>query len=459
MLGNIRLARSRTILRSVSIFTAAAALLTAICSAEAATYQVIYNFASGSSSSGGPLVGPDGALYGAGSGGANGTGFVFKLTPPAPGQQGWTFSDLYDFPTTRPPAPIPPAIDPQGPLVMDSTGALYGVTQNAIGGAAGIPGRIFKLTPPASGNTAWTISYPYTLPNGNDGVPRVPHAGLAIDRNDVIYGTTWTTFGVSSELWQPGTAFKITPPGPGQSAAQVSTYVFPYGPTPGVISPGQQIEPQGRPYVDASGRLYGTLSGPAFDVGYRLIPPAPGSSDWTADFVGFPGGILGAKPNGGIIADANGALYGTMKTGGEGSSGDLNNTGCGTIYQVTLAPQGGWGDAALMFTCGWGGEVPQGGLVMNANGSIFGAVLGGVSDGRSSLSSDTSGILFELDQPYGYGTLSAVHYFTGSAIAGVATVDGAQPNGDLAIDKNGNIYGTTQRGGVNAGGVVYMLTP
>jgi hypothetical protein len=207
--------------------------------------------------------------------------------------------------------------------------------------------------------------------------------------------------------------------------------------------------------------MYGTVYGfGAYDIGYRLVPPAAGSSSWTADFVGFPGGALGAEPNGGIIADANGAFYGTMVTGGQGSSGDINNTGCGTIFQVTLGPAPGtWGEQALMFSCGWAGEAPKGGLVMNANGSIFGAVLGGVSDGRSSRSSDTSGILFELDQPYGYGTLSAVHYFVGSAIAGVASVDGAQPNGDLAIDKSGNVYGTTQRGGANAGGVVFMVTP
>jgi uncharacterized repeat protein (TIGR03803 family) len=426
MLGNIRVARSRSISRSVAMITAAATLLTAICSAEAATYQVIYNFDAtfvNPFPSGGLLVGRDGALYGTTQqGGANFSGNVFKLTPPGPGQSNWVYSDLFDFPPHSDVwGPAAGVNSPISGVVMDSTGALYGTTSSGSSTMQYPVGVVYKLTPPAAGSTTWTLSTLYD--------PGAPMAqGLIIDENDVIYGTT----DFCTHCNALPTAFRIMPPGPGQSTAQVSVYQFAAPPN---------TSPQGRLYRDPTGALFGTMTNSPTDtsnVGFRLRPPPAGSSEWTADYVVFPGGFLGVGPTGSVIADANGALYGTMAYGGW--------SGCGTIYQVTLGPAPGtWGEQALSFTCGLGGDSPNGGLVMTANGSIFGTAFG--------QSLPTRGILFELDQPYGYGTLSTIHLFNGGAD------DGWLPSGDLAIDQNGNIFGTTTAGGTTNGGIVFMVTP
>ncbi|MBV8651718.1 MAG: hypothetical protein JO255_09650, partial [Alphaproteobacteria bacterium] len=318
MLENIRLARSRSISRSVSIFTAAAALLTAIGSAEAATYQIIHQFdAASSPPNGGLLVGPDGALYGTTlEGGANGGGSVFKLAPPAPGQSNWVYSDLYDFPSYSSNGPILP----NGGLVMDASGALYGTSA----------GGVFKLTPPTPPNAAWTLSTVY-----NPGLPM--QAGLVIDQNGTLYGTTvycWTCVGGALP-----TAFKIVPPGPQGSAASVSVFTF---------NVPRWTSPQGRLLLDATGALVGTLTdppgtkyfgnpGPGYDinVGFRLVPPPAGSNDWTAGYVYFPGGSLGVGLNGSIIEDANGAFYGTTVSGGDTVDGAATGSPCRLRYDLS----------------------------------------------------------------------------------------------------------------------------
>ncbi|MEJ0046475.1 MAG: choice-of-anchor tandem repeat GloVer-containing protein [Rhodospirillales bacterium] len=51
-------------------------------------------------------------------------------------------------------------------MVADASGALYGTT--TLGGYHG-EGAIFKLTPPAAGQTAWTETVLYSFTGGTDG--------------------------------------------------------------------------------------------------------------------------------------------------------------------------------------------------------------------------------------------------------------------------------------------------
>ncbi|MBV8653410.1 MAG: hypothetical protein JO255_18240, partial [Alphaproteobacteria bacterium] len=90
-------------------------------------------------------------------------------------------------------------------------------------------------------------------------------------------------------------------------------------------------------------------------------------------------------------------------------------------------------------------------LAMNANGSIFGtASAGGFGLGT---------ILYELDQPYGYGTLKLAHAFAITSGSGGVASDGLLANGDLATDENGNVFGTTFSGGANGRGIIYLFKP
>ena len=70
------------------------------------------------------------------------------------------------------------AFGPYAGLTFDSNGALYGTTY--FGGTLGF-GTVFKLAPPALGNTAWTETVLYSFKGGTDGYNLV--AGLSVDSN------------------------------------------------------------------------------------------------------------------------------------------------------------------------------------------------------------------------------------------------------------------------------------
>jgi hypothetical protein len=61
---------------------------------------------------------------------------------------------------------------------------------------------------------------------------------------------------------------------------------------------------------------------------FRLTPPTTSGGQWTETVLySFTGGIDGQAPDGGLIADASGNLYGTTIPGGSGS---------GTVFKLTL---------------------------------------------------------------------------------------------------------------------------
>jgi uncharacterized repeat protein (TIGR03803 family) len=163
-----------------------------------------------------------GNLYGAATcGGTSHVGAIFKLSPA--GQE----TVLYNF-TGGDDGAIP-----IGPLVRDSAGNLYGVTES--GGASG-QGVVFKLDP--SGQE--TVLYAFT--GGADGA--VPTASLTRDASGNLYGTTFLggTFGA-------GVLFKVSPTG-----TETVLYTFTGGPDGG--------NPFGAVLVrDSSGNLYGTTGG------------------------------------------------------------------------------------------------------------------------------------------------------------------------------------------------------
>lgn len=105
---------------------------------------MIYSFA-GSYPEEGPLnpllLDANGNLFGTTySGGLYGAGSVFKLTPSG---GGWTYTSLHDFTGTGPDAGYP-----QGGLVMDANGNLYGTASMGGPGCGDVGcGLIFEITP------------------------------------------------------------------------------------------------------------------------------------------------------------------------------------------------------------------------------------------------------------------------------------------------------------------------
>ena len=217
---------------------------------------------------------------------------------------------------------------PVADLVADDHGALYGTT--VYGGKSG-DGTVFKLTPPSKGQTVWeeTVLYSFcSLSNCSDGDG--PLAGLIADREGAFYGTT------SGGGNGVGIVFKLTPPAKGQtvwketvlySFCALSSCVDGNGPLAGLIA-------------DREGALYGTTVGGGINPGsngggtvFKLTPPSSeGQTAWKETVLySFTGGSDGAAPQAGLIADKHGALYTTTVAGGSGSFG--------TVLKLTLCPE------------------------------------------------------------------------------------------------------------------------
>ena len=88
------------------------------------------------------------------------------------------------------------------------------------------------------------------------------------------------------------------------------------------------------------------------------------------------------------------------------------------------------------------------GLVLDTAGNLYGTAGGGKYN---------DGAVFELT-PNGQGgwNETVIHSFDPNS---TTVHDGAGPEGSLAIDSKGNLYGTTFSGGANNNGVVYELSP
>ena len=149
---------------------------------------------------GGLVLGSAGVLYGLTSYG----GTVFSLTPPAGGKGAWTQSVIHMFGGGS------DGIQPLGTLVLDGAGSLYGVT---ILGGQFSNGIAFQLTPPPTQGGAWTESVLYSFQGGSDG--SYPVAGVTLDSTGALYGVT--EFGGDASCSDDGslgcgTVFKLSPP-------------------------------------------------------------------------------------------------------------------------------------------------------------------------------------------------------------------------------------------------------
>jgi uncharacterized repeat protein (TIGR03803 family) len=194
--------------------------------------------------------------------------------------------------------------DPRSPLMFDANGNLDGATSQGGGGDCGDGcGTIFQLVP--SGGT-WTENVLHRF-DRTDGW--VPYQALTSDAEGNLYGTT-NLGGANSE----GTVFELSP-GSGGSWTLTTLYDFPQN--------ADGSWPAGGLTRDASGNLYGTASGAgAHDAGTAFkLAPALGGGYTFSILVSFGGGNGGSGPNGNLVLDSTGNLYGTTGYGGAKSDG------------------------------------------------------------------------------------------------------------------------------------------
>jgi uncharacterized repeat protein (TIGR03803 family) len=149
----------------------------------------------------------------------------------------------------------------------------------------------------------------------------------------------------------------------------------------------------------------------------------------------FGGTGDGIFPVDGLIADSSGNLYGTTPTGGLPGCG--LSGGCGVVFK--LSPSG-TETVLYSFKGGSDGAFPQGPLIADSSGNLYGTGTSG------------NGLVFKLSPG---GTETVLHSFTSG--------DGLLPRHGLIADSSGNLYGTTSEGGgsVCSGsgcGIVFKLT-
>jgi uncharacterized repeat protein (TIGR03803 family) len=166
-------------------------------------------------------------------------------------------------------------------------------------------------------------------------------------------------------------------------------------------------------------------------------------------------GSLAADGYGGLIADPAGNVYGTTPFGGTGNFCVEENkpVGCGTVFQeIPPAVKGGaWTEKILYsFDPNYVGDgtQPTGGLVMDAEGNLYGTTVQGQG-------ANEPGNIFELSPPTkvgGHWKETNLYTFSGAG-------NGYHPNGSLIADAAGNLDGTTSEGGQYNVGTVYEVSP
>jgi uncharacterized repeat protein (TIGR03803 family) len=303
---------------------------------------VLYSFTGGADgqSPGAGLVWARGYLYGTTvSGGTYGAGTVFKLDETGKETVLHSFTGGGD------------GASPDGVLVLDAQGNVYGTASSA--GAYG-QGTVFKVD--ATGNQTTLYSFTGT---GGDGSGS--HAGLALDAEGNLYGTT-----SGGGSFGKGTVFKVDTTGN-------ETVLYSFGATAGDgtnPTPGLVRDPQGN--------LYGTTvyGGNAGNNGTVFKVDRTGKETVLHSFAG--GRVDGANPYAGVVRDRQGNLYGTTFYGGDPYPGCYMNNGaptCGTVF--TVDPTGNE-RMLYSFTGYWDGALPEAGLALDPQGNLYGtAPIGG----------------------------------------------------------------------------------
>jgi uncharacterized repeat protein (TIGR03803 family) len=428
----------------------------------ARAYKVLYSFtgeADGASPEAGLALDSAGNLYGTTIGTtypydrATGTqlttgttaGSVFKLSP------GGDFTLLYNFG-----AGGANGAYPAGGLVRDPAGNLYGATTSggaspnpcSLGGIGGLGsdpydgcGTVFKVD--ANGN--FSVLYSFSG-NNNCWQGCTPLAPLTLDAAGNLYGATYLGGSQNCGAYPKlnplagvlpsdcGVVFKLDTTG-----KEIVLRHFGNGHTEGDF-------PNSGLIFDAAGNLYGTAGGGGIyrdggdsgndDGGAGAVFELDPSGKETVLYFFNPLVSPVAFPNAGLIQDAAGNFYGTAD------------------YVFKLDPQGNLTQLTDYADSPGYSASP---LIMDAAGNLYGTTSnggGGISNPICG-SGYGCGTVFRVDPS---GNVTVLYNFSGET-------DGAESQGPVIMDADGNLYGTTAYGGTISDacpvgcGVVFKITP
>jgi uncharacterized repeat protein (TIGR03803 family) len=198
-------------------------------------------------------------------------------------------------------------------------------------------------------------------------------------------------------------------------------------------------QPYGSLVADTPGKhLYGTTYYGGTNNFGEVFELTSSGGQWTQtviySFLG-PSNSDGANPFGGLVLDADGNIYGTTYAGGPSSQG--------TVFELSKSGST-WKETVLHSFDDINGndaQRPYGALTFDAGGNLYGTTLYG---GKFNV-----GAVFQLKPSNGKFTYKVIHSFASGASSAY------YPYGGVVVGKNGYLYGTTYNGGVvwNAGAV------
>jgi uncharacterized repeat protein (TIGR03803 family) len=420
--------------------------------------KVLYSFQGGTDGyqpAGGVVFDKQGNLYGATTDGGSSScrgpfqcGTVFQLKPPTKSGDPWTETVLYVFKGSD----SNDGASPFGGLIWDQAGNLYGTTGYdgtgdciLLGSRVGC-GTVYELSPPTQKGGAWIETVIYNFKGDTDG--QLPIGDLVFDKQGNLYGATQYGGGYGScnpSFYQHcGTIFKLSPPKT-KSGKWTEKVLH------GFKSGKDGANPSGGLVFDLTGAIYGTTFaggnqncryGASVGCGtaFELEPTNKKSEVWKEEQVHvFTGGSDGAQPNGGLILDAKGSLYGT--------AGGGNPSGGGIAFELTPGSGGGWKEIVLHWFSNNGPGAFTAGLIFDSFGDLYGPTAEGAR---------YRGTVVRLKRPVTEGgkwTPTVLYTFRGIP-------DGGDPAASLIFDALGNLYGTTEDGGNSGGyGTVFEVSP
>ena len=284
----------------------------------------------------------------------------------------------------------------------------------------------------AKSNWVFDSLYAFQIEDGG-----YPHDGVILGHDGELYGTNPTggQTGLACETLGCGTVYRVHP-GPTAPWNLTLTWqlnlVYPFT---GTDQDGG--EPTGV-IQDAAGNLYGGDDGGVYTCGlvYELSRSG-GSWTFTNLYNGFycPDGNEGIAP-GGLVFDTVGNLYGATFYGGpQGCTAAPE--GCGTVFRLTPT-SAGWVETTLHELNEATDGALVGGLVMDHAGNIYGGTETGGPGG--------GGTIWELSPSNGGWVFNVIYSFQDSQPY-------SGPQGRLAIDAAGNLYGATDEGTYSQGNV------
>jgi uncharacterized repeat protein (TIGR03803 family) len=442
---SMRLAVSvRSIAAVATVFGMMAGLMAG--SAQAYRFRVLHSICDGvaclsgggAGTASGLMIDAAGNLYGTSMAGGPDAGSVFEISRGADGKT-WNYQVLHNFCSRS--ACADGAVV-WSPLIADIAGNLYGVT--TVGGKGGF-GTAFKLSPSAD-RSSWTYNVLHTFcPQGswycseadsfNFGLTYAGAAsGAPYDGHSPLYGSS--SFGGTSG----GNVFVLTPK-PGTTKWSFRQ-VYAFCAASNCADGTQPL--WGNVIADVAGNLYGTtLSGGARNAGVVFALSPDGHGGWSENvlysFCSLANCTDGKEPVGSLLLDGAGNLFGTTASA---DSNCADGASCGVVFK--LAPGTPWREKVLHRFCQQSGctdgSGPQGGLLMDAKGHLFGTT--GVGGPQN------SGTVFRLG-----GSFDVLYSFCAQANC----ADGKYPWPAIVSDAAGNIFGATERGGANGYGDVFEL--